>query len=85
MPSISPITASGSRDLKRPRPVPKLVREAIKLMVHGLPDDPDGKPIDFVTRPLGISAACSLSFCGDISTAPRFALYCAANVPRSAR
>ncbi len=49
MPSIPPLVASGSREMKRPRSVPKLVREAIKLMVFGLPDDPDGKPIDFVT------------------------------------
>jgi hypothetical protein len=49
MPSIAPITASGSRDLKRPRAVPKWVREAIKLMVFGLPDNEAGAAVDFVT------------------------------------
>jgi hypothetical protein len=48
MPSILPLVASGSREMKRPRPVPRLVRDAVRLMVFGAPDDPDGAPIDFV-------------------------------------
>jgi hypothetical protein len=48
MPSIAPLTSSGSRELKRPRPIPKHVREMIRLMIYGRPDDPDGKPVDFI-------------------------------------
>ena len=43
-----PLMTSGPRDPKRPRPVPKPVRDVIVLMVRGRSDDPDGKPIDFV-------------------------------------
>ena len=43
-----PLTASGSRDLKRPRPIPRTVRDAIVLMVYGKLDDADCKPLDFV-------------------------------------
>jgi hypothetical protein len=44
-----PVTASGSREPeKRPRPIPKAVRAAIKLMVHGDPDDQDGRPLPFI-------------------------------------
>lgn len=49
MPTIPPLVASGSRDVARkPRPVPKPVRDAILLMVYGRPDDPDGAPVDFI-------------------------------------
>jgi hypothetical protein len=49
MPDNPPLTAAGPRDpQKRPRPIRKPVREAIKLMVYGNPDDPDGKPLDFI-------------------------------------
>ena len=49
MPDNPPLTASGPRDpQKRPRPIPGPVREAIKLMVRGRPEDPDGKPLDFI-------------------------------------
>jgi hypothetical protein len=45
---VNPLTASGSRDPdKRPRPVPKQVRDVIVLMVRGHPDDPD-KSLDFI-------------------------------------
>ena len=46
---VPALTASGSRDpAKRPRPVPKQIREMIVLMVYGQPDDPDGRPLDFI-------------------------------------
>jgi hypothetical protein len=49
MPVIAPLTSSGSRDLeKKPRPIPKAVKDAVTLMVYGRPDDPDGRPLDFV-------------------------------------
>jgi hypothetical protein len=48
MPDIAPIAASGRFDRKRPRPIPKNVREAISLMIVGKPDDPDCTPHDFV-------------------------------------
>ncbi len=34
--------------MKRPQLIPKPVREAIKLMVYGKPDDPDGRPLTFI-------------------------------------
>jgi hypothetical protein len=49
MPTIAPLTASGSRDVeKRPRPVPKHVRDMIVFMVRGRPEDPEGKALDFI-------------------------------------
>ncbi len=48
MPANPPLMASGSRELKRPRPIRKVVRDAIMLMVYGKMDDPDCKPLDFV-------------------------------------
>jgi hypothetical protein len=49
MPANPPLTASGPRDPeKQPRPMPKHVKDAIVLMVRGRPDDPDGKPLDFI-------------------------------------
>src|SRR5271165_5834615 len=47
MPSVPPLTSSASREMKRPQPIPKPVREAIRLMVYGKPDDPDGRPLPF--------------------------------------
>src|SRR5689334_15710687 len=49
MPINPPLRASGSRELKRPRPIPKAVRDAITLMVYGKIDDPDCAPVDFIT------------------------------------
>ena len=43
-----PLLASGSREMKRPRPIPKKVRDAVKFMVYGRLDDPDCKPLDFI-------------------------------------
>jgi hypothetical protein len=40
-----PALASGSRDLKQPRPLPRRIRDVIELMVRG--DDED-RPVDFV-------------------------------------
>jgi hypothetical protein len=48
MPTIPPLTASGSRELKRPRPIPKVVRDAVNLMVFGRLDDFDCKPLNFI-------------------------------------
>ena len=40
MPVIAPLTSYGSRDVeKKPRPVPKAVRDAIVMMVYGKPDE----------------------------------------------
>jgi hypothetical protein len=45
-----PIATAGSREPdKRPRPIPKVVREAILLMIYGDPEDEDGLPIDFIS------------------------------------
>jgi hypothetical protein len=49
MPVVAPLTSSGSRDLeKKPRPLPKAVKDAVTLMVYGRQNDPDGKPLDFI-------------------------------------
>jgi hypothetical protein len=50
MPVLAPLTSFGPRDLveKKPRPVPKAVKDAVTLMVYGKPDDPDGRPVDFI-------------------------------------
>lgn len=48
MPSNPPLTASGPREAKRPRSIPRPIRHAIVLMVRGRPDDPDGQPLDFI-------------------------------------
>jgi len=48
MPSNAPVTASGSRELKRPRPIPRTVRDVITLMVYGAVDDPDSKPVAWI-------------------------------------
>jgi hypothetical protein len=49
MPINPPLRASGSRELNRPRPIPKAVRDAITLMVYGKIEDPDCAPVDFIT------------------------------------
>jgi hypothetical protein len=49
MPQNSPLTSAGNLSLdRRPRPVPKKVKDAITLMVRGNPDDPDGAPLTFI-------------------------------------
>src|SRR6476620_2529597 len=50
MPSFfPPVTSSGSRSPeKRPRPLPKHVKQMIELMVRGKADDPDQRPLDFI-------------------------------------
>jgi hypothetical protein len=48
MPSNPPLTASGTRELKQPRPIPRVVRDAITLMVCGKLDDPDCKALGFI-------------------------------------
>jgi hypothetical protein len=48
MPSIAPLTASGSRELKRKRAIPPAVKNMVKLMVYGQPDDPDCMPVPFI-------------------------------------
>jgi hypothetical protein len=48
MPKVHPIAASGTRELKRPRRIPANVRDAIRLMVYGRPDDADMAPIGFI-------------------------------------
>jgi hypothetical protein len=45
-----PAASSGPREpVKRPKPVPKIVKDACLLMVYGDPDDEAGEPIDFIT------------------------------------
>jgi hypothetical protein len=51
MPTIPALTASGSRELKRKRPIiPPRVRAACLIMVYGRPDDTDtdAAPPDFI-------------------------------------
>jgi hypothetical protein len=48
MPENPPLMASGSREPKKPRPLPARVRDLIGFMVRGAPDDADGKPLDFI-------------------------------------
>ena len=44
-----PIASSGSRAVQRPRPIPKVVKEACLLMVYGDPDDENAVPVDFIS------------------------------------
>jgi len=44
----NPLTAAGSRELKRPHPIAPKVREAVRLMVYGRLDDSDSKPLSFI-------------------------------------
>jgi hypothetical protein len=48
MVQINPLTASGPRELKRPRRIPQPVRDAIALMVFGKADDENSAPVDFI-------------------------------------
>jgi hypothetical protein len=49
MPANPPLTAAGARDpqKQRPQPIPRKVRSALDLMVYGMPDDEDCRPLDF--------------------------------------
>ena len=47
MPIVPPLTSSAGRELKRPRPIPKPVYDAMRLMIYGRPSDPDGRPLTF--------------------------------------
>jgi hypothetical protein len=42
------MTASGSRELKRKRPIPPGVKAMVRLMVYGQSDDPECKPVAFI-------------------------------------
>jgi len=49
MPDNPPLSAAGAREPeKRPRPIPRAVRDAINLMVFGKMDDADCAPLDFI-------------------------------------
>src|SRR6516162_8746523 len=48
MPILPPLTSSAGREVKRPRPIPPKLREAIGLMVYGHPDDPDCRAFTFI-------------------------------------
>jgi hypothetical protein len=49
MPANPPLVASGARDpQKRPRLLPKHVRDLVGRRVYGRPSDPDCKPLDFI-------------------------------------
>src|SRR5258708_34023877 len=51
-----PLAASGPREpVKRPKPIPKVVKEACLLMVYGDPDDEDGAPVDFISAAKAVS------------------------------
>jgi hypothetical protein len=45
---VAPITASGSREPAKPRPIPLKVRRMVEIMVRGRPDDPDCVPLSFI-------------------------------------
>jgi hypothetical protein len=49
MPTNYPLASAGPREpTARPRPIPKIVKDACLLMVYGDPTD-DGPPVDFVS------------------------------------
>lgn len=48
MPTSQPICASGSHEVRRPKPIPRAVREACLLMIYGKPGDDDAVSLDFV-------------------------------------
>src|SRR5437660_9783852 len=48
MPENPPLLASGSRDPKKPRPLPAKVKAMIGFMVRGDPADTEAKPLDFI-------------------------------------
>lgn len=43
-----PLTAAGSRQPEKAPPIPVKVRDAIRLMVFGKPDDENCAPLDFI-------------------------------------
>jgi hypothetical protein len=43
-----PLTAAGSRQPEKAPPIPTKVRDAIRLMVFGKPDDENCAPLDFI-------------------------------------
>jgi hypothetical protein len=56
MPENPPLVAAGTRaPQKRPQPIPRPVREAIKLTVYGRIDDPDCAPVDFIEAAKSVS------------------------------
>jgi hypothetical protein len=60
MPTNYPLASAGVREPdKRPRPIPKIVKDACLLMIYGDPDDEDGTPVDFVSaaKAVGMQAA----------------------------
>ena len=48
MPILPPLMSSAGREMKRPRPMPPKLREAIGLMVYGHPGDPDCRAFTFI-------------------------------------
>ena len=48
MPILPPLTSSAGREMKRPRPIPPKLREAIGLMVYGHLEDPDCRAFTFI-------------------------------------
>ncbi len=54
MPSIAPLRAAGSRELKRPRPISPKVRAAVRLMIY--PGD-DGRTLDFIAAAKAVGLA----------------------------
>jgi hypothetical protein len=48
MPILPPLMSSAGREMKRPRPIPPKLREAIGLMVYGHRDDPDCRAFTFI-------------------------------------
>jgi hypothetical protein len=48
MPTSQPVCASGSHEVRRPKPIPVKVREACLAMIYGRPDDDDAVPLDFI-------------------------------------
>jgi hypothetical protein len=47
MPITQPITAS-TREPAKPRPIPRAVRDMLKIMVYGKADDPNCQPLTFI-------------------------------------
>ncbi|MFY9771030.1 MAG: hypothetical protein WAK67_22915 [Xanthobacteraceae bacterium] len=48
MPTSQPVRASGSLEMRRPKPIPGKVKEACLAMIYGRPDDAEAGPLDFV-------------------------------------
>jgi len=50
MPTNYPLASAGPREpTTRPRPIPKVVKDACLLMIYGDPADEDGAPVDFIS------------------------------------